>query len=80
VQSRPDKIAHSHVLQKTFWTCFVSPFERHMFLSERLIPVTVLNEYNLFPRFKDDGTIINAPLYKERSMNFSSQRVRRRLC
>jgi hypothetical protein len=33
-----------------------------MFLSERHVPVTVLNELKLFPRFKDDGTIINRPL------------------
>jgi hypothetical protein len=70
VQSRPDKIAHNHALKKMFWTCFVASSERHMFLSERLIPVTVLNEYKLFPRSKDDRTIINAPLYKERSKKF----------
>jgi hypothetical protein len=33
-----------------------------MFLSGHYVLVTVLNEYKLFPRSKDDGTIINTPI------------------
>ena len=35
---------------------------QHMFLSGHYITITVLNEYKLFPRSQDDGTIINTPL------------------
>ena len=51
-----------------------------MFPSGRRLPITVLNELRLLPRFRDDETIINIPLLKEKCMNFHSQRVRKRLC
>ena len=49
-------------VKNTFWTCFVALSGRHMFPSERRLPVTVLNELKLLPRFKDDEAIINTPL------------------
>jgi hypothetical protein len=33
-----------------------------MFLSGHCVLVTVLNEYKLFPRSKDDGAIINTTI------------------
>jgi hypothetical protein len=60
-------------------TCFVAPSERHMFPSRRRILVTVLNEFKLFPRSRDDEAIINIPLYKERD-EFYPQRVREKVC
>jgi hypothetical protein len=33
-----------------------------MFLSGRHVPITVLNEYKLFARFRDDEVIINTLL------------------
>ena len=51
-----------HVLKNIFWTCFVALSRRHMFSYGCCIPVTVLNEYKLFPRFRDDDAIINTLL------------------
>jgi hypothetical protein len=49
-------------VKNTFWTCFVAPSRRHMFPSERRLPVTILNELKLLPRSRDDGAIINTLL------------------
>jgi hypothetical protein len=49
-------------VKNTFWTCFVAPYGQHMLPSGCCLPVTVLNELKLLPRFRDDGAIINTPL------------------
>jgi hypothetical protein len=63
VQFHPDEIANGHVLKKNiFLDVFCCLFGWHMFLSGRRVLVTVLNEYKLFPRSRDDETIINTPI------------------
>jgi hypothetical protein len=61
VQSRSNKIAHGHVL-KTCSTSVLLPRRTAQFQSRRRIPLTVLNKFKLFPRFRDYGVIINTLL------------------
>ena len=49
-------------VKNSFWMCFVAPSQQHMFPSGCRVPVTVLNEYKLFPWSSDDGAILNTHL------------------